>query len=233
MRFGKIDYLNLLPFEVFVRSYPKHSQFMLFFNKKKSYPSHLNKEFLFNRIEAGFVSSITALRAKKERFYALNTGIIAKKEVLSVICLLNESGTDYQSATSNALLKVLRLKGRVLIGDRALKEVLKQKEKSENNFIDLAKMWIKKENLPFVFGRLCVKKNHNFYKNMLESFHKKRIKIPQYLLDKAAKQSGIAKKDITEYLKVLSYKIDKKAEFGVERFYRNLRILQIKPPKRF
>lgn len=206
---------------------------MLFFNKKKSYPAYLNQEFLFNRIEAGFVSSITALRAKKERFYALNTGIIAKKEVLSVICLPKENGTDYQSATSNALLKVLQLKGRVLIGDRALKEVLKQKQNNKSDFIDLAKIWTKRENLPFVFGRLCVKKNFNFYKNMLESFHKKRIKIPQYLLDKAAKQSGIPKKDIKEYLKVLSYKIDKKAEFGVERFYRNLRILQIKPPKRF
>lgn len=233
MRFGKIDYLNLLPFEVFVRSYPKPSQFQLFFNKKKSYPAYLNKEFLFGRIDAGFVSSITALRARKEKFYALKTGIIARKEVISVICLPKELGSDYQSATSNALLKVLQLKGRVLIGDRALKEVIEQKRVQKENYVDLGKFWVQREHLPFVFGRLCVKKNLSFYKQLTGALHKKRIKIPYYLLKNASIKTGITQKEIINYLKVISYRIDKKAEYGVERFYRNLRILGIKAPSRF
>lgn len=51
-----------------------------------------------------------------------------------MICL-PEEGDDYQSATSNALLRVLGLKGRVLIGDRALVEVLQQ----EQNFREKGK----------------------------------------------------------------------------------------------
>lgn len=233
MRFGKIDYLNLLPFEVFVRSYPKPSHFQLFYNKKKSYPAKLNREFLFGRIDAGFVSSITALRAKKEHFKASRVGIVARKEVLSVICLPKESGEDYQSATSNALLKVLGLKGRVLIGDRALLEVLKQKREKRRDYIDLGKFWVKREHLPFVFGRLCIKKNHIFYQKLIQAFYKKRVRIPHFWLVKAAHKSGISKQEILSYLQVLSYKIDKKANFGVKRFYRNLRILGIKAPKRF
>ncbi|TLD85869.1 MqnA/MqnD/SBP family protein [Helicobacter sp. MIT 05-5294] len=233
MRFGKIDYLNLLPFEVFVRSYPKPSHFGIFYNKKKSYPAKLNREFLFGRIDAGFVSSITALRARKERFKATQVGIVARKEVLSVICLPKEKGEDYQSATSNALLKVLKLQGRVLIGDRALVEVLKQESQKRQDYVDLGKFWVKREHLPFVFGRLCVKKNCAFYERLVQAFYKKRVKIPYFCLAKASKTSGIAKNEILNYLKVLSYRIDKKANFGVERFYRNLRILGIKAPRRF
>lgn len=233
MRFGKIDYLNLLPFEVFVRSYPKPSHFQLFYNKKKSYPAKLNREFLFGRIDAGFVSSITALRAKNERFKASKVGIVARKEVLSVICLPSQQGEDYQSATSNALLKVLGLKGRVLIGDRALVEVLRQESQNKRDYIDLGKFWVAREHLPFVFGRLCVKKNREFYNKLIQAFYKKRVRIPYFLLEKASFKSGISKDEILKYLKVLSYRIDKKANFGVERFYRNLRILRIKPPRRF
>ena len=233
MRFGKIDYLNLLPFEVFIRSYPTTSQFMLFYRKNKSYPAKLNKEFLFGRIDAGFVSSITALRAKSERFFASQVGIVAKREVLSVICIQGKEGSDYQSATSNALLKVLGLKGRVLIGDRALFEVLRQKSQGEKNYIDMGEYWYQKGGLPFVFGRLCVRKDFKSCEKIIQAFSKSHIKIPYYLLNEASKNTKIAKKDIIEYLKVLSYKIDKKANFGAERFYRELRILGIKAPKRF
>lgn len=239
MRFGKIDYLNLLPFEVFVRAYPKLLQFQLFYNKKKSYPAHLNKEFLFQRIDAGFISSIAALRAKKERFQATNIGIIARKRVISVICLPEERGDDYQSATSNALLRVLGLKGRVLIGDRALVEVLQQeqnfREKGKGvTYLDMGEKWVQKEHLPFVFGRLCVRENKEFYAKLMRAFaKKKKIKIPYFMLKNAESKSGVEAKEILNYLQVLSYVIDKKAWFGVERFYRKLRILGIKPPKRF
>ncbi|WP_299550034.1 MqnA/MqnD/SBP family protein [uncultured Helicobacter sp.] len=238
MRFGKIDYLNLLPFEVFVRAYPKPSQFQLFYQKKKSYPARLNREFLFRRIDAGFISSITALRARKERFQAINVGIIARKRVVSVICLPKEQGEDYQSATSNALLKVLGLKGRVLIGDRALVEVLRQKQDCRDKgskiaFLDLGENWVQKEHLPFVFGRLCVRENREFYSKLMRAFLKKKIKIPYFMLKNAESKSGVEAKEILNYLQVLSYNMDKKAKFGAERFYRKLRILGIKPPSRF
>ncbi|MDE5603400.1 MAG: menaquinone biosynthesis protein, partial [Helicobacter sp.] len=98
MRFGKIDYLNLLPFEVFIRSYPTPSNFRLFYQKKKSYPAKLNREFLFDRIDAGFVSSITALYNKKnKRFLASSIGIVARNKVLSVVCLNEKGGEDYLS----------------------------------------------------------------------------------------------------------------------------------------
>lgn len=239
MRFGKIDYLNLLPFEVFIRAYPTPSQFMLGYKKRKSYPAKLNSEFLFGVIDAGFVSSIMASRigsckaSQKKGFLASNIGIIAKRKVLSVICLKEEEGSDYQSATSNALLKVLGLKGRVLIGDRALAEVLKQQKEGRKDYIDMGEYWFSKQGLPFVFGRLCVRRDMAFFAKMIEAFRKKHIKIPQYLLEESSRKTGIEKKEIVEYLKLISYKIDKKANFGMQRFYRKLRILGIRTPKRF
>ncbi len=233
MRFGKIDYLNLLPFEVFMRQYPKPLRFQLFYHYKKSYPAHLNREFLFGRIDAGFVSSIMALRAQKERIYASKMGIIAHGQVMSVLCLLGEVGSDYQSATSNALLKVLGLKGRVLIGDRALKELLKQRADGQCNYIDMGEFWYKREHLPFVFGRLCVKKHKNFYQRLICAFDKKSVKIPQFLLQRASHKSGISRQEILEYLRYISYRIGRKEKEGMERFYRKLRLLRVKPPARF
>lgn len=234
MRFGKIDYLNLLPFEVFIRSYPKPSQFQLFYNKRKSYPSRLNQEFLFSRIDAGFVSSIVALRSKRERFQATNVGIIARKKVMSVICLPQERGDDYQSATSNALLRVLGLTGRVLIGDRALVEVLKMQSKGRDAiYWDMGEMWVQRERLPFVFGRLCVRKNREFYARLIQAFVREKTRIPYFILKKAESKSGIECKEILKYLDNLSYKLDKKAQIGMNRFYRKLRILNIELPKRF
>ena len=61
-----------------------------------------------------------------------------------MICIQGKEGSDYQSATSNALLKVLGLKGRVLIGDRALFEVLRQKARGEKNYIDMGNIGIKR-----------------------------------------------------------------------------------------
>lgn len=233
MRFGKIDYLNLLPFEVFIKSYPLPSSFKLFYQKKKSYPAKLNQEFIFGRIDAGFVSSITALNQKRYKFYAHNIGIVARKKVLSVIALKNQSGSDYQSDTSNALLKVLGIRGRVLIGDRALKVVLKEQKEGKKDYIDMGEFWVKKHNLPFVFGRVCIKKHREFYIKVFKKFQNSHIKIPHYILLESALKNDLFKNDILEYLKVLSYKIDTKANYGVNRFYRALRIAQIKPPKRF
>lgn len=120
MRFGKIEYLNLLPFDVFLKGYRTSNGFKSTCNYKKSYPAKLNKEFLFRRIDAGFISSIAGMKAHYKT-KACKAGIIAYKEVWSVLVLESSPASDYQSATSNALCLVLDLKGAVLIGDRALK----------------------------------------------------------------------------------------------------------------
>ena len=46
------------------------------------------------------------------------------------------------------------------------------------------------------------------------------MKIPQYLLNKASQTAGIEKKEILSYLKLISYRVDKKAKRGVEKFYK-------------
>ena len=120
MRFGKIDYLNLAPFDVFIKSYPSTSGFKYFINLRKSYPAKLNSDFLLGRIDAGFISSIAGYKSHLKNS-ATMSGIIAKGAVWSVIVMPKNDKSDYQSATSNALCKVLGLNGEVLIGDRALK----------------------------------------------------------------------------------------------------------------
>jgi len=96
-------------------------------------------------IDAGFISSI-----ESPKYNCTNLGIIANKAVYSVFVLEGENKSDHESATSNALAKVLNLQGEVLIGDKALKYYLEG-----GQGIDLAKEWYKQTTLPFVFAKLC------------------------------------------------------------------------------
>ena len=100
MRFGKIQYLNLLPFDVFVKSYPATTRFKSAAFANRSYPSKLNQSFLFHRIDAGFISTIAGATAHRKH-KATQAGIIAKGAVWSVLSL--ESNGD------SALLKKHRL----------------------------------------------------------------------------------------------------------------------------
>lgn len=227
MRFGQINYINLAPFDVFIKSYPLPSSFKKFLHLHKSYPAKLNQDFLFQRIDAGFISSIAGYFAHQKK-YATLSGIIAKGEVWSVILIPNDSKKDYQSATSNALCEVLGLKGEVLIGDRALQYRYLNKEHQ-----DMGILWFQKHRLPFVFGRLCFNKHQELYLQISKSFNQKRVKIPYYLLEKYSKNSKIDKKYILEYLKHIYYKIEKKEILGLQRFYRELLFLKIKKPSRF
>lgn len=227
MKFGKIEYLNLLPFDVFIKRYPTRSGFKGFLNKHKSYPSKLNISFLKRQIDAGFISSIAAYYPFRKN-KATNAGIIARGSVWSVLLLPRESKSDYQSASSNALAKALNLNGEVLIGDRALKYKL-----SGKSHIDLGQEWYKRQNLGFVFGRMCFNKNKDFYTKMANAFVKKPVKIPHFLLRKASKSSGIESKYIKEYLKHIFYRIDKKEQIALLRFYSLLRLKRIKKPSRF
>lgn len=223
MRFGKISYLNLVPFDVFIKKYPTTNAFKAFLNHHKSYPAKLNKEFLFRRIDAGFISSIAGIKQSKT-----HSGIISYDEVWSVIVIPTETKSDYQSASSNALAKILKIDGEVLIGDRALAYKL-----SGKSYIDLGAKWFEKTHLPFVFGILCFNKHRHFYSRISQRFNTTNIKIPQYLLDKYAADSHIKKADIIAYLEKIHYKITPKSQCALKRFYRLIRINRIKIPQRF
>ena len=210
MVFGKIEYLNLLPFHVFMKHYTRSSSEKMSMHYKRGVPSNINEKFMRRRVDAAFISSINA-----RRFQNVNLGIIAKKEVLSVLVIPNtKNEIDLESATSNVLSTVLNVNGEVLIGDKALRYVL-----AGNDYIDLAKVWNDKYHLPFVFAVLCFHKDKSRYKQIQTRFLKQKVKIPQYILTHASKRTGVSNKDILNYLKYISYNLDSKAKLGLKKFY--------------
>lgn len=210
MIFGKIEYLNLLPFHIFMKRFTKSSQQTISMNYYKGVPSNINNKFLSKKVDAAFISSISA-----KKYNHVDLGIIAKKEVLSVLVIPNEKNQiDKESATSNVLAQVLGIDGEVLIGDKALRYYLEGKP-----FIDLAKVWNDRYNLPFVFALLCYHKDKKTYQKIQKSFLKAKIKIPQYILNEASLKTGISKKDILNYLNYISYELDFKAKKGLKSFY--------------
>ncbi|BDA06662.1 MqnA/MqnD/SBP family protein [Helicobacter pylori] len=227
MRFGKIDYLNMLPFDVFIKSYPTPCHFKQFLRLKKTYPSKLNKSFLFRRIDAGFISSIAGYQFA---LHSHSLGIVAYKEVLSVLVVDAKNAFDKESASSNALSQVLGLKGEVLIGNKALQFYYSNPKK---DFIDLAALWYEKKRLPFVFGRLCYYQNKDFYKRLSLAFKHKKTKIPYYILKEAALKTNLKRQDILNYLQKIYYTLGKKEQSGLKAFYRELLFKRIQKPKRF
>lgn len=227
MRFGKIEYLNLLPFDVFIKRYPTTSGFKKFLEVKKSYPANLNRNFLRRRIDAGFISSIAGYSFAQRRKMT-KAGIIAKGEVWSVIVIPTKDSDDYQSASSNALAKVLGVSGEVLIGDRAL-----QYKIAGGGYIDLGLKWWERHHLGFSFGRMCVNSHWEFYEKLANAFIVKRVKIPHYILTQRVKQNHISREDILRYLDRIHYRVGYKEELALKRFYSALRLKRIKRPKRF
>jgi len=218
MVFGKIEYLNLLPFHIFMKRFTKSTQQKMSMDYYSGVPSVVNEKFIKHKVDAAFISSIRA-----KRYNNVNLGIIAKKEVKSVIVIPSEEDKkDVASATSNILAKVLKVNGEVLIGDRALKYYLSGKE-----HIDLAKVWNGRYNLPFVFALLCIHKDKQLYKNIEKNFLKRKVKIPTYLLEKASKRTNISKRDILNYLEYISYDFNKKAQLGLKTFYKKSSHLKV------
>jgi chorismate dehydratase len=208
--FGKIEYLNLLPFHVFMKRHISSSHTKMSMHHKRGVPSKINQEFLARRVDAAFISSISA-KGKKH----VNLGIVAKKEVLSVLVVPSQEDTnDSESATSNLLAKILHLHGKVLIGDKALRYYLSGAEHT-----DMAGVWNKKYKLPFVFALLCYHKDKGVYQKIEKKFTRKKIKIPTYILEEASKRTHVSKKDILNYLQYISYKLDTKAKLGLKKFY--------------
>jgi len=212
--FGKIEYLNLLPFHVFMKRFTRSSQQSMSMHYKRGVPSKINGKFLSRRVDAAFISSISALTHKH-----VDLGIIAKKEVMSVLVIPNDTDRDdKESATSNVLAKVLGIKGEVLIGDKALKYYLDGKV-----HIDLAREWNKETNLPFVFALLCYHRDKELYKKIQKNFLKSQIKIPQYILEQASTRTNVSKQDILIYLECISYKLDTRAKLGLKKFYNKVK----------
>lgn len=203
MIFGAINYLNLLPFQVFLKKELKHSHEKMALHYKKGVPSEINRKLLRSKIDAGFVSSVVSIN-----FKCSNLGIIANKKVYSVLVIEGKNSSDNDSATSNILAKILKIDGQVIIGDKALKYYLQNQDG-----IDLADEWHKKYRLPFVFARLCFgkKMNQKRIKNLTLAFKKDKIKIPQYILKAEASKRDITPKELNWYLSHINYKLEHKS----------------------
>jgi len=216
MIFGKIEYLNLLPFHTFMKRYLRSSQAKAIMQHKEDVPAKINRYFSRRDVDAAFISSITA---QKSPYVSL--GIIANREVRSVLVIPSaKSKRDKESASSNVLAKILGVEGEVLIGDKALSYALQN-----SDYIDLADEWYKRYRLPFVFALLCYNKDAKRYKKISKTFLKSKQKIPQYLLQKAAKKRSVSPKEVEEYLKLISYELTPKAKQGLKRFYKEAKKL--------
>jgi chorismate dehydratase len=208
MLFGSISYLNLLPFQLFLKRYIKSNASKMSFRYKRAVPAQINKALKRKEVNAAFISSVTS-----QKYKCTNLGIIAHKKVYSVLLLEGENQSDPASATSNQLAHVLDLQGKVLIGDEALKYYLKGGEG-----IDLAEAWYEKTGLPFVFARLCYNKHDKTIQKLAKSFSHTKVKIPQYILKQEAKKRGITPKQLTWYLEHIYYKMDDKAKKSLKLF---------------
>ncbi|HIC43524.1 MAG TPA: hypothetical protein EYO73_04285 [Sulfurimonas sp.] len=212
MIFGKIEYLNLLPFDIFMKRHTRSSQQLQSIHYKRGVPSSINKAFKTRRVNAAFISSIASSRC-----HCLDLGISAKKEVKSVLLIPGKNQIDNESATSNVLARVLGLEGEVIIGDKALKYYLQD---NKNEAIDLSQRWFEKQKLPFVFARLCYHGKSTKYKKMSQKFLHTPKKIPQYILNISSRKTGISNKEILKYLQLIEYKLDPHAILSLKRFLR-------------
>ena len=210
MIFAKIDFINLLPFHIFIKKNIQSTQLKSIIEYKKSYPSYINNNFKTRKVDSAFISSIAS---RNEKF--LDLGIVAQNDVLSVLLIPGQNQSDFQSETSNALAKVLELEGKVIIGDKALKFYHENKHIEK---IDLAQAWKDKYNLPFVFAVLCYNSNKRALEKLTKNFNKNHIKIPQYILEHYSKRSGVSKNNIILYLKKIDYNLGLKEKRSLKLF---------------
>jgi len=210
--FAKIDFINLLPFYIFIKKNLPSLQAKQIINYKKSYPSKINKSFKKRAVDGAFISSIISQKSK-----CLDIGIVAKKEVFSVLIIEGKMKIDYQSDTSNALAKVLKLKGEVLIGDKAL--LFYHQHKNTKDFKDLSYEWNQKYHLPFVFARLCINKKLPTLEKVAKRFVQSKVFIPQYILKEYELKTNIHTQQIKEYLTKISYSIGHKEKLALKKFF--------------
>ncbi|HFS82330.1 MAG TPA: hypothetical protein ENK71_00020 [Epsilonproteobacteria bacterium] len=208
MIFGSIRYLNLLPFQIFLKRALPHSQIQQSIRHRRDIPSNINRAFRNRRVNAAFISSIASGRCR-----CTDLGIIADGPVYSVFVMPGEDEADLESATSNQLASLLGLHGRVMIGDKALRDYLSGAEG-----IDLAQQWKEKTGLPFVFARLCYNGYGKKIEALASSFRKQQIKIPQTILKKETKKRGIDPAELRWYLDHIHYHMDHRAKKSLQQF---------------
>lgn len=208
MLFGSISYLNLLPFQLYLKQHIKDNASKMSFRYKRAVPSQINKALKRREINAAFISSVESKKCN-----CTDLGIIANKKVYSVLLLEGKNERDPASATSNQLAKVLKLTGKVLIGDAALKHYLKGGEG-----IDLAEAWYEKTGLPFVFARLCYNQHGKAIRKLAKQFARTKVKIPQYILKREAEKRGITAKQLTWYLEQIYYTMGYKEKRSLKKF---------------
>jgi chorismate dehydratase len=214
-KIAKIDYINLLPFSIFLKKNIRSSQLIQSINYKKNYPSKINKEFKYKKVGSAFISSIESKKYKNH----FNLGIIANGEVWSVLSYGNSYKSDFQSATSNVLAKILEIDENVIIGDKALKLYFD----TDLEFKDLSLIWKQKYNLPFVFAVFVSHNNNTFYKRLTKKFLKTKIKIPRYILKQYSQSRSISEDNILKYLDKIYYTIDYKEKKSLKLFFNKSR----------
>jgi len=208
MLFGSISYLNLLPFQLFLKRAIGHNGARMAFRYKRAVPFRINAALRRGEVNAAFISSIHS-----RRFACTDLGIIAEKKVYSVFVLPGTDAADPASATSNRLASLLDLHGRVLIGDAALKYYLDGGEG-----IDLAEAWHARTGLPFVFARLCYNRHGKAVRKLAQDFARTRTRIPQYILKKEARKRDISPRELLWYLDHIYYEMDWRAKRGLKKF---------------
>ncbi len=213
MVFGKIEYLNLLPFDFFIK---KSNYTYLKRAVKKSHPAHITELFLKRKVSAAFISSVKS-RNKK----CLKAGIVADGEVLSVFTCKGENKEDTESKSSNILKKILGLKGEVVIGNKALQMYAKK----DRECIDMAKEWKNHTGLPFVFALFCVNSNDKFYNKVIDRFLKIKIKIPYYIKKKQSIKLDLPLEIIDLYFSKITYKVGGKERKSVKLFLKKAKML--------
>ncbi|HEX5669921.1 MAG TPA: MqnA/MqnD/SBP family protein [Sulfuricurvum sp.] len=197
-----------------MKRYAKSLKFQQSLNYHKGVPSALNRAFASRRIDAAFISSITARNCRH-----FDVGIVAKQSVLSVLSLpCNTHKNDTDSATSNLLAQVLDIEGEVLIGDKALRYYY-----NGGNCTDLAQVWHEKTALPFVFALLCTHRHNKELKQLSRAFIRHPIKIPHYILKENARKSGLTPAQVHHYLDHISYRIGEKEKRGLKKFMKSTR----------
>lgn len=211
MIFGSISYLNLLPFQVYLKKYLNSTQQKQMLKWHKGVPASINKKLKKAKVNSAFISIVYA-----KNFSCVDLGIVANGAVFSVFVIPNQKESlefDTSSASSNILAKILGLKGEVIIGDRALKYYLEG-----GAGIDLSFEWKKRFNLPFVFARLCYNKKGKKIKKLIKNFKARSWKIPYYILKKEAKKRGITPKELKWYLQFINYEINYKEKKSIKIF---------------
>ncbi|MEF3192386.1 MAG: hypothetical protein K6347_07575 [Campylobacterales bacterium] len=211
--FGRIDYLNLLPFSLLAKSLPNEA-LKASMKYHRGVPSFINRRFMRRQINAAFVSSIVSAR-----YFGVKLGIVAKKEVRSVLVCEGENRPDAASQTSNLLARLMGVSGEVMIGDRALRHYY-----LGGGGIDLAKMWYEQTGLPFVFARLCTHGHRDYFRALANKASRAPIRIPARILKQEADKIGLHRRDLVAYLRLISFTIDAKAQRGLTLFLRRARL---------